>query len=128
MNEALSEDGGGHDQDQETGVANANILLIESELGHKLTAARYRSPEIDITNWRQHMECAGVDPGIFVTDTQHPKGISVAAQIKRAREFCGQCAVADLCLLSAGIEGDKSSIRGGLSARKRNSLRRQQRL
>lgn len=66
-------------------------------------------------NWRDEAYCRGMDPDIFFPDT--------VADVERAKEFCGQCAVREACLDFA-LANKEDGIWGGTTERERRKLRK----
>lgn len=78
--------------------------------------------ELEIsTDWRERAACAD-----YPTDLFFPAGETGPAeqQIKRAKEVCARCEVADDCLLYALEANQRDGIWGGLTADERKRLRR----
>jgi len=72
-------------------------------------------------DWRDDAICRDTDPALFF-----PVGTTGNAlvQIDRAREVCGECHVADLCLDFALATNQDSGIWGGLIEEERRVIRR----
>ncbi|MFB4307027.1 WhiB family transcriptional regulator [Actinomadura sp. GTD37] len=69
--------------------------------------------------WRESARCAEVDPELFFPlsgESSEP-----------AKKICRRCEVRADCLQDSLDRGERSGVRGGLTARERRSLRRRRR-
>ena len=71
------------------------------------------------TGWRARAACAGQHHALFF-----PKDDADERAIKRARQICAACAVANDCLAFALETNQRAGIWGGTTEEERRSLRR----
>ncbi len=88
------------------------MSILASSLA--LGAADYR--------WRDHALCRDTDPELFFPVGTTGKAL---AQIDEAKQVCGECPVANMCLDFALETNQDSGIWGGLSEEDRRTIRRQ---
>jgi len=75
------------------------------------------------TNWRDHAECRGVDPGIFHPVDEEENEFAA----EEAKQICFACPVREACLEHAISVREKHGVWGGLTARERRRLIRRRR-
>ena len=80
----------------------------------------------DHGDWRDLALCAGTDPDLwFVQGTGDAwEHASNAVQLAKVKRLCSGCPVAPECLADAYEQGDKDSVRGGMTPTERENARR----
>jgi WhiB family redox-sensing transcriptional regulator len=77
--------------------------------------------------WWQLGECAERDVKLFIIEPHHGDRPPDYARINAAKRICARCPVAADCIEAADLEGDRASVRGGLTPAERRALRRKER-
>jgi WhiB family redox-sensing transcriptional regulator len=75
----------------------------------------------DPQTWRRQAACRGAPQSVFFPDTAVPDYVALVAV---AKAICADCTVRQACL-EAGLR-EAHGVWGGLSARQRRELRREQ--
>jgi WhiB family redox-sensing transcriptional regulator len=73
-----------------------------------------------MTNWRDRAACIGEDPELFFPDGNTGAALQ---QMEAAKEVCGRCQVAEICLKWALDSGQDAGVWGGMSEEERRALK-----
>jgi len=76
----------------------------------------YYNLSASMYSWIQDANCTSTDPELFFSEDSYA--------VKSARKICEECPVKAQCLNDAIERDDQFGMRGGLTARERETLRR----
>ncbi|MDA8061824.1 MAG: WhiB family transcriptional regulator [Actinomycetota bacterium] len=82
----------------------------------------WRQATWDGTHWRDEAACRDVDPRLFFAVGSGPEALE---QLALAKAVCGECPVAQECLIFAVTTNQEYGVWGGLDEEERREVRRQ---